>query len=81
MPDGKGYTCPLDSFIFRCIAEAATKKLADLTRQGVHAARVVTLTAPTIVRHLQVRAVDPAWHHAAGAQRFNSCPLDEASST
>ena len=59
----------------------ATKKLADVTRQGVHAARVVTLTAPTIVRHLQVRAVDPAWHHAAGAQRFNSCPLDGASST
>ena len=59
----------------------ATKKLDDMARHGVHAARVVTLTAPTILRHLQVRAVDPAWHHAAGAQRFNSCPLDASSNT
>ena len=58
----------------------ATKKLDELTKHGVHAARVVTLTAPKIVRHLQVRAADPAWHHAAGAQRFESCPLDGASS-
>ena len=52
-----------------------------VTKHGVHAARVVTLTAPTVLRHLQVRAADPAWHHAAGAQRFNSCPLDGASNT
>jgi hypothetical protein len=59
----------------------ATKKLDDVTKHGVHSARIVTLTAPTVVRHLQVRAVDPAWHHAAGAQRFNSCLLDAASNT
>ncbi len=59
----------------------ATKKLDELTKHGVHAARVVTLTAPTVLRHLQVRATDPAWRHAAGAQRFNACPLDGASST
>ena len=59
----------------------ATRKLDELTKHGVHIARVVTLTAPTFVRHLQVRAVDPAWHHAAGAQRFNTCPLDGASNT
>jgi hypothetical protein len=58
----------------------ATKKLDQLTKSGVQSARVVTLTPPTIVRHLQVRAIDPAWHHAAGAQRFNSCPLEGASS-
>ena len=54
----------------------AAKKLDELTKHGVHSARIVTLTAPTIQRHLQVRAADPAWHHAAGAQRFNTCPLD-----
>jgi hypothetical protein len=59
----------------------ATKKLDAATKTGVHSARVVTLTPPTVVRHLQVRAVDPAWHHAAGAQRFNSCPLDAPSNT
>ena len=59
----------------------ATKKLDDFAKRGVHGARVVTLTAPTILRHLQVRATDPAWHHAAGAQRFNSCPLDGTSNT
>ena len=59
----------------------ATKKLDELTKHGVHSARVVTLTPPTTVRHLQVRAVDPAWHHAAGAQRFNSCPLDASPNT
>jgi hypothetical protein len=59
----------------------ATRKLGELAQHGVHSARVVTLTTPTIVRHLQVRAVDPAWHHAAGAQRFNSCPLDGSSNT
>ena len=59
----------------------AAKRLDELTKHGVHAARVVTLTAPTVVRHLQVRAADPAWHHAAGAQRFNACALDSASNT
>ena len=54
----------------------ATKKLDELTKHGVHSARVVTLTAPTILRHLQVRASDPAWHHAAGTQRFDSCPAE-----
>jgi hypothetical protein len=54
----------------------ATKKLDEFSKHGVHAARVVTLTAPTILRHLQVRASDPAWHHAAGAQRFDSCPAE-----
>ena len=57
----------------------ATRKLDELTKHGVHAARVVTLTAPTIQRHLQVRAADPAWRHAAGGQRFDSCPLHGAS--
>ena len=59
----------------------ATQKLDDFAKHGVHGARVVTLTAPTILRHLQVRATDPAWHHAAGAQRFNSCALDGSSNT
>jgi hypothetical protein len=54
----------------------ATKKLDEFSRHGVRSARVVTLTAPTILRHLQVRASDPAWHHAAGAQRFDSCPAE-----
>jgi hypothetical protein len=65
---------------FSSAADAA-KKLDELTKHGVHTARVVTLTAPTVLRHLQVRATDPAWHHAAGAQRFNSCPADSASNT
>ena len=59
----------------------AGKKLDDLTKLGVHGARVVVLAAPAIQRHLQVRAADPAWHHAAGAQRFNACPLDASSNT
>ena len=59
----------------------AGKKLDELARHGVHGARVVVLTAPTIQRHLQVRATDPAWRHAAGAQRFNTCPLDAPSNT
>jgi hypothetical protein len=59
----------------------AAKKLDELTRQGVHGARVVTLAAPTVLRHLQVRAADPAWHHATGAQRFDSCVLDAAASS
>ena len=59
----------------------AGKKLDDLTKLGVHGARVVVLTAPTIQRHLQVRAADPAWHHATGAQRFEVCPLDAPANT
>ena len=57
----------------------ATKKLDELTKHGVHGAKVVTLTAPIILRHLQVRATDPAWRHATGAQRFNTCPVDAPS--
>jgi hypothetical protein len=34
-----------------------------------------------VLRHLQVRATDPAWHHATGAQRFDSCPAESPSST
>ena len=59
----------------------AGRKLDELSRHGVHGARVVVLTAPTMQRHLQVRAADPAWHHATGAQRFDSCPLDAPSTT
>ena len=59
----------------------AGKQLDALIHQGVRGARVVVLTAPTMQRHLQVRAADPAWHHATGAQRFDSCPLDAPSST
>ena len=56
----------------------AAKKLDELTKHGVHAARVVALTPPTFLRHLQVRATDPAWHHATGAQRFTSCLIESA---
>ena len=57
---------------FASQAEAA-KQLDEVSRRGVHAAKVVTLTAPTILRHLQVRTADPAWRRAAGAQPFDSC--------
>jgi len=57
----------------------ATKKLDELGRHGVHGAKVVTLTAPVVLRHLQVRAADPAWHHATGTQRFDTCPADPPS--
>ncbi|MBC7664715.1 MAG: hypothetical protein H7276_13165, partial [Caulobacter sp.] len=57
----------------------AAKKLDELGKHGVHGAKVVTLTAPVVQRHLQVRAADPAWHHATGAQRFNSCPAQAPS--
>ena len=59
----------------------ATKKLDELTRHGVHGAKVVALTPPIILRHLQVRATDPAWRHATAGQRFNSCPIDAPSNT
>jgi hypothetical protein len=62
-------------------AADAGRKLDAVTKQGVHGARVVVLTAPIFQRHLQVRAADPAWHHAIGAQRFDSCPLDTPAST
>ncbi len=62
-------------------AADAGRKLDELTKHGVHGARVVVLAAPVIQRHLQVRAIDPAWRHATGAQRFNACPLDASSST
>ncbi len=57
----------------------AAKKLDELTKHGVHAARVVALAPPTFLRHLQVRATDPAWHRATGVQRFDSCPIESAS--
>ncbi len=57
----------------------ATKKLDEVSRQGVHAARVVTLTAPTILHRLQVRDPDPAWRRATGTQHFNSCPAEPPS--
>jgi hypothetical protein len=57
----------------------AAKKFDELTRHGVHGAKVVTITAPILLRHLQVRATDPAWHRATGAQRFNSCPVEAPS--
>ena len=59
----------------------AGKKLDELTKHGVHGARVVVLTTPVIQRHLQVRTTDPDWRHAAGAQRFNTCPPDASSNT
>lgn len=59
----------------------AAKKLDELSKHGVKGAKVVTVTAPIVLRHLQVRATDPAWHHATGAQRFNSCPVDVPSNT
>jgi len=65
---------------FTSSADAA-KKLDEFTKHGVHGARVVTLAQPTVLRHLQVRAADPAWHHAIGAQRFDSCPADAPSNT
>jgi hypothetical protein len=65
---------------FTSSADAA-KKLDELTKHGVHGARVVTLAQPTVLRHLQVRATDPAWHHATGAQRFDSCLAESPSST
>jgi hypothetical protein len=60
-------------------AAEAAKRLDDLGKHGVHAARVVMLTQPTFARHLQVRATDPAWRHAAGSQRFTSCSVDAPS--
>lgn len=54
-------------------AAQAQKRLDELGKHGVHTARVVALTPPSVVHFLQVRAADPAWHHATGAQRFNSC--------
>lgn len=65
---------------FTSSADAA-KRLDELARHGVHGARVVTLTAPAVLRHLQVHATDPAWHHATGPQRFNSCPAEPPSNT
>ena len=59
----------------------AARKLDEFGKHGVHGAKVVTLTPPVVLRHLQVRAADPAWRHATGAQRFNTCPADAPSST
>jgi hypothetical protein len=59
----------------------AGRKLDELGRHGVHGARVVVLAAPAIQRHLQVRLIDPAWRHATGMQRFDTCPPDAPSNT
>jgi hypothetical protein len=65
---------------FSTKADAVTQVEA-LVRLGVHGARVVTLIAPVVQRHLQVHAVDQAWRQAARRQRFDSCALDAASTT
>jgi len=59
----------------------ATRRLDELTRRGVHTARVAVLDAPIVLRHLQVHATDTAWRRAAVGQRFDSCPADTASNT
>lgn len=59
----------------------AARKLEELTRRGVHTARVAVLDAPIVLRHLQVHAPDSAWRRAAVGQRFDSCPADAASNT
>jgi len=51
----------------------AQKRLDELGKHGVHTAHVVALVAPSTQHFLQVRGADPAWRHAAGAQRFNGC--------
>jgi hypothetical protein len=59
----------------------ATRRLDELTKRGVHTARVAVLDAPIVLRHLQVHAADTAWRRAAVGQRFDSCPADAASNT
>jgi hypothetical protein len=59
----------------------AMARVEELVHLGVHGARVVTLTAPVVQRHLQVHAVDQAWRQAAGQQRFDRCALDAGSTT
>ena len=58
----------------------AAKRLDELGKRGVKGAKVVTVTAPIVLLHLQVHATDPAWRHATGAQSFRSCPVDVPSS-
>ena len=59
----------------------AAARLAEVTRRGVHTARVAVLDAPIVLRHLQVRAADAAWRRATIGQRFDSCPADAPSNT
>jgi hypothetical protein len=59
----------------------ATARLGELTKRGVHGARVAVLDPPIVLRHLQVHAADSAWRRATIGQRFDSCPLDAPSNT
>jgi hypothetical protein len=65
---------------FTSPGEAATR-LAELTKRGVHGARVAILDAPIVLRHLQVHASDTTWRRATIGQRFDACPVDAASNT
>ncbi|HYP31870.1 MAG TPA: hypothetical protein VES00_08385 [Burkholderiaceae bacterium] len=61
--------------------DEAARKLAELSKRGVHGARVAVLDAPIVLRHLQVHAGDAAWRRAAIGQRFDGCPADAPSNT
>jgi hypothetical protein len=63
---------------FASVADA-NAHLAEFTRLGVHAARVVELNAPTLQRHLQVRMSEAGWRLSVGTQHFGACPIDGAS--
>ena len=56
-------------------AEAALSKADELRKLDVKFDRVNSpgRLATGMLRHLPVRAADPAWHHATGAQRFSRC--------
>ena len=54
----------------------ATAKLADMTKHGLHGARVAILDAPIVLRHLHVHAADTSWRKATVGQRFDACPTD-----
>ncbi|MFL6682127.1 MAG: hypothetical protein ACJ8IK_27560, partial [Burkholderiaceae bacterium] len=59
----------------------AAARLAEVSKRGVHTARVAVLDAPIVLRHLQVRAADASWRRATIGQRFDSCPADVPSNT
>jgi len=59
----------------------AAARLAEVSKRGVHTARVAVLDAPIVLRHLQVRAADASWRRATIGQRFDSCPADLPSNT
>ncbi len=64
---------------FQTATDAGTR-LDELTRRGVHTARVVETARPTVVRRLQVRANGDRWRGAVGDQRFSACPVGASSS-